>query len=126
MKTATELLQSYLDNVQDPATAASFFADDGIIELPWVQASAQGPAAIEKFIASLLVKVPDFRFKNIRFWIQTLDKVFAEYDVEALVVSTGKMYRQTYAGVLIAENGKIKMLHEALNTVAAAQAFSKD
>jgi hypothetical protein len=42
------------------------------------------------------------------------------------VVSTGKMYRQTYAGVLIAENGKIKMLHEALNTVAAAQAFSKD
>jgi len=125
MKTATELFQSYLDNIQDPAAAAALFADDGVIELPWVNTHVQGPAAIEKMLAGLLVKVPDFRFKNIRFWIKTPDKVFAEYDVEALVVGTGKMYRQTYAGLLVAESGKIKLLHEALNTAAAAQAFSK-
>jgi hypothetical protein len=66
------------------------FADDGVIELPWVNARAEGPAAIEKFIAGLLAKVPDFCFQNIRIWIQTPDQVFDEYDVEAPVPSTGR------------------------------------
>jgi ketosteroid isomerase-like protein len=74
----------------------------------------------------MLAKVPDFRFKNLTYFIQTPDKVAAEYEVEALVPATGKIYRQTYAGVLLAENGKIKLLHETLNTLAASQAFSKD
>ena len=69
---------------------------------------------------------PDFRFKNLTYFIQTSDKVAAEYQVEALVLDTGKIYRQTYAGVLFAENGKIKLLHETLDTLAASQAFSKD
>jgi ketosteroid isomerase-like protein len=96
------------------------FADDGVLELPWVKARAQGPAAIEKLIAGILVKVPEFQFKNIKFWIETPDKAFAEYEVEAAVVDTGKIYRQTYAGLLIAQNGKIKLLREALDTAAAA------
>jgi len=126
MKDATELLTAYLSKIQDPAAAAGLFAADGVIELPWVNARAEGPAAIEKFIAGLLAKVPDFRFQNIRIWIQTADQAFGEYDVEALVLSTGKIYRQTYAGRLVAENGKIKLLREALNTTAASWAFSKD
>ena len=126
MKTATDLLHAYLDSIRDPAKAAALFADDGVIELPWVKAHAQGPAAIEKLIAGILVKVPEFRFKSRRFWIETPDKAFAEYDVEAAVVDTGKIYRQTYAGLLIAQDGKIKLLREALDTAAAARAFSKD
>jgi hypothetical protein len=46
--------------------------------------------------------------------------------VEALVPSTGKTYRQTYAGRLVAEKGKIKLLREALDTKAASQAFIND
>lgn len=46
--------------------------------------------------------------------------------METPVLDTGKVYRQTYCGVLIVENGKIKLLREALNTAAAAEAFSKD
>lgn len=126
MKTATELLQAYLDNIRNPAKAAALFADDGVVELPWVKAHAQGPAAVEKLVAGILVKVPDFRFKDIKFWIETPEKVFAEYGVEALVVDTGKIYKQTYAGLLIAQEGKIKLLREALDTNAAASAFSKD
>jgi ketosteroid isomerase-like protein len=126
MKNATELLTAYLAEIQDPAAAAALFADDGVIELPWVKARAQGPVAIEKFIAALLAKVPDFRFQNIRIWIQTPDQAFGEYDVEALVVSTGKIYRQSYAGRLVAENGKITLLRESLDTVAASWAFTKD
>ena len=74
----------------------------------------------------MLAKVPDFRFKNLTYYIQTPDKVAAEYQVEALVLDTGKIYKQTYAGVLIAENGKIKLLREALDTIAGSKAFSKD
>lgn len=126
MKTATELLRAYLDAIQDPASAAAQFADDGVLELPTVNAHARGPAQIEKLIAGLLAKVPDFRFQNVRMWIETPDKAFGEYSVEALVPSTGKTYKQTYAGVLLAENGKIKLLREALDTLAASRAFTKD
>ena len=126
MKTALELLQSYQDSIQTPAAAAALFTEDGVLELPTVKAHAQGRAAIEQLISGLLAKVPDFRFKNFKLWIDTPDKVFGEYSVEALVVDTGKIYQQTYAGVLIAEGGKIKLLREALDTAAAARAFSKD
>ena len=126
MKTALELLQAYQDNIQTPAAAAALFAEDGVLELPTVKAHAQGRAAIAQLISGILAKVPDFRFKNFKLWIETPDKVFGEYSVEALVVDTGKIYRQTYAGVLIAEGGKIKLLREALDTAAAARAFSKD
>jgi ketosteroid isomerase-like protein len=126
MKSATELLEAYLNNIRTPKVSASQFAEDGVLELPWVQAHAQGPAAVEKLIAGLLARIPDFRFKNLTYYIQTPDKVAAEYQIEALVVETGKIYKQTYAGVLLAENGRIKLLREALDTVAAAKAFSKD
>jgi ketosteroid isomerase-like protein len=125
-KTAPELLRAYLENIRKPSVAAALFAEDGVLELPWVKAHAQGPAAVEKLLAGLLTKVPDFGFKNTKFWIETPDKAFAEYQVEALVVDTGKIYQQTYAGLLIAENAKIKLLREALDTAAAARAFSKD
>ena len=64
MKNATELLKAYLSEIQDPAAAAALFADDGVIELPWVDARAQGPVAIEKFLTGLLAKVPDFRLRT--------------------------------------------------------------
>ena len=126
MKSASELLEAYLSNVRTPKISASQFAEDGVLELPWVKAHARGPAEVERLLTGLLVKIPDFRFKNLTYFIQTPDKVAAEYQVEALVVDTGKMYQQTYAGVLLAENGKIKLLHETLDTLAASKAFSKD
>lgn len=126
MKTALDLLKSYLDNIQHPPVAAALFADDGILELPTVNAHAVGPAQVQNLVAGILKRVPEFGFKNLTVWIETPDKVFAEYSVEAVVADTGKVYRQTYAGVLIAENGKIKRLREALDTAAAAAAFKKD
>jgi ketosteroid isomerase-like protein len=126
MKNATELLRAYLSEIQDPTAAAALFAEDGVLELPTVGAHAQGRAAIEKLIAGVLAKVPDFRFQNMHIWIETPDKAFGEYSVEAPVPSTGKIYRQTYAGLLLAENGKIKLLREALDTLAASRAFTKD
>ncbi|NGZ84326.1 nuclear transport factor 2 family protein [Duganella aceris] len=131
MKTATKLLNDYLANIQNPAAAAALFAEDGVLELPslkslGINARAVGPVAIESFIAGLLKNVPDFRFKDIELLIDGEDQAFGEYSVEAKVLSTGKLYKQTYAGRLVAENGKIKLLREALDTLAAAKAFTPD
>lgn len=128
MKTASQLLTAYLDNIQNPAAAAALFADDGMLELPTLGASARavGPTAIAAFIGGLLKKVPDFRFKDVRLYIDNGDQAFGEYSVEALVPSTGKLYKQTYAGVLLARDGKIRLLREALDTHAAVQAFTQD
>lgn len=121
--TAPALLRAYLASIRTPAAAAALFADDGALELPWIQVRAQGPEAIGRLITGLLAKVPDFAFHDIRFWIETPDRTFAEYAVDAEVVASGKPYRQTYAGLLIAEGGKIQLLREALNTAAAVEAF---
>jgi len=125
-RTATELLLAYHESIHEPARAGALFADDGVLELPWVNVRARGPEAVSGLVAGIRKKMPEFRFKNVQFWIQTRDKVYAEYQVEAPVIDTGKVYNQTYCGVLIAENGRIKLLREALNTAEAARAFSKD
>ena len=129
MTTAASLLKQYIESIRDPKAAAALFADDGILELPYLASigpttGAQGPAAIERFIAGLLNKVPDFKFKNVQLLIDTPAQAFGEYSVEALIPSTGKVYKQMYAGRLVAENGKIKLLRESLDTVAAQKAFS--
>jgi len=126
MKTALEHLKAYTDNARNPAAAGAFFADDGVLELPTIKVHVTGPAGVEGLLTGLLKRVPDFKFQEFKVFIDTPDKAFAEYSIEALVPETGKVYRQTYAGVLIAENGKIKLLREALDTAAAAAAFKKD
>jgi ketosteroid isomerase-like protein len=129
MKNAVQLLQMYLESIQSPGAAAALFAEDGVLELPYLESlgivpRVQGRVAIEAFISSLLSKVPDFKFGNVRFLIDTPDQVFAEYSVEALVPITGRIYRQMYAGRLVAHEGKIQLLRESLDTVAAAKAFA--
>ncbi|SDG03634.1 MULTISPECIES: nuclear transport factor 2 family protein [unclassified Duganella] len=128
MKTPAQLLNAYLDNIQNPAAAAALFAEDGVLELPSLgpNVRAVGPVAIEAFIGGLLKNVPDFRFHNVQLFIETADQAFGEYSVEANVLSTGKLYKQTYAGRLVAKDGKITLLREALDTLAASNAFTPD
>ncbi|MGY5956430.1 nuclear transport factor 2 family protein [Kosakonia sp. BK9b] len=128
MKTAVQLLQNYLDSIQHPGIAAALFADEGVLELPYLQTlglphRAQGPAQIEAFITGLLAKVPDFRFRHIQFFIDTPTQAFGEYSVEAAIAGTDRIYKQTYAGRLVAEGGKITLLRESLDTLAAWRAF---
>ena len=125
-KSAKQLLLAYLTQIQEPEKAAAVFADDGILELPTIHVRVQGPDGVAGLVKGLLKKVPTFTFGEPTFYIETPDRVFAEYSVEAVVPDTGKTYAQTYAGVLIAENGKIKLLREALDTAAAANAFRMD
>jgi uncharacterized protein len=118
MKTAKELLQTYHSNIQNPDAAASLFAPDGAIELPYLASLGQswrseGPENIKNMIAGLLKMAPDFKFINIKYYIETPDQVFAEYEVDCLFNS--KPYKQLYMGRLVAEKGKIKLLREGMN-----------
>ena len=118
MKTAKELLQAYHSNVQNPEAVAPLFAPDGAIELPYLASLGQGwrtegPENIKNMIAGLLKMAPDFNFINIKYYIETPDQVFAEYEVDCLW--NGKPYKQLYMGRLVAEKGKIKLLREAMN-----------
>ena len=128
MTTASDLLNSYLMTVRSPDEAAALFAEDGAIELPYLASigfpvRTEGPAAIAAFLKSLLEAIPDFQFQNIQLHIATPDQAFGEYDVEATIKATGRVYRQSYAGRLVAEKGKIKLLRESLDTVSAARAM---
>ena len=118
MKTAKELLQAYHSNIQNPVAVAPLFAADGAIELPYLASLGQswrteGPENIKNMIAGLLKMAPDFRFINIKYYIETPDQVFAEYEVDCMF--NGKPYKQMYMGRLVAENGKIKLIREAMN-----------
>lgn len=131
MRTASELLHTYLDVIHDPHAAAGLFAEDGVVELPYLASlglltGAKGRTGIEAFIASLLSKMTNYAFKDVRLLIETPEQVFGEYEVEAVVNSTAKPYRQMYAGRLVAAEGRIVLLRESLDTVVAQRAFSPE
>src|SRR5688500_17816802 len=112
MKTAPELLRDYLKFIPEPQKAAALFAEDGVVELPYVNARAQGPGEIEAFLTNVLQQIPDFAINDVQILIETPEKAFGEYRVEAAVPATGQIYKQHYFGMLVAENGKIKLLRE--------------
>lgn len=118
MKTAKELLQDYHSNIQNPAAVGALFSKDGAIELPYLASlganwRTEGPENIRDMIAGILKIAPEFRFINIKYYIETPDQVFAEYEVDCLW--NAKPYKQLYMGRLVAENGKIKLIREGMN-----------
>lgn len=129
MKTAKELLLGYLQNINDADTTIELFAADAAIELPYLasldkQWRWEGRDVLHNFIKSFPKGYEDFAFKNIQILIDTPEQVFGEYQVEAVFKKTGKVYHQTYMGRLVAENGKIKLLREALNLVEVTKAMT--
>jgi hypothetical protein len=118
MKTAKELLEKYHNSIQNPDEVAKLFAPDGAIELPYLASLGQGwrtegPDNIRNMWAGLRKVAPEFKFIDIKLFIETPDQVFAEYSVDCKW--NGMRYQQTYMGRLVAENGKIKLLREGMN-----------
>jgi uncharacterized protein len=69
---------------------------------------------------------PDFGFKpqDTKVLIETPDQVFAECTAHTTAAGTGRLIHHLFAARLVAHNGKIKLLRESLNVVAAAQALN--
>jgi ketosteroid isomerase-like protein len=124
---ARRLLLAYTANISDPDFISSLFAEDGAIELPYLESiglptRTVGPEAIREFIIGLLQVIPDLGFDTVDIMIETEDQVFGEWSVER-TTAAGRLFSQTYAGRLVAENGKIKLLRESLDLVRAARAM---
>jgi uncharacterized protein len=124
MKTAKELLQAYI-NGSAPESAA-LFADKGALELPYladlgVEPRYEGPKNIGTFLSFLHEKMyPNFRFVDVKIYIDTPDQAFGEYTIHQKSGISGKNVHQRFFGHCVAANGKIVLLREALNVLAAA------
>jgi len=131
MKTAKQLLQTYLDAISagEMEKAIALFDGDGAIEFPYfgsvnLPTRYQGPEALRKFFAPVVNGADNFKFQNIKIFPGADDNhVSGEYQVDAVIKKTGRRYRQLYGGRLIAENGKIKLLREFCDTVEVARAM---
>lgn len=122
MKTAKELLLEYLENVGHPDLQIELFADDAALELPYLTSLGmpgrwEGREVLYNFLGNLPKTFPGFAFRNIQIHIDTPEQAFGEYEATATIAANGKAYAQHYMGRVVAENGKIKLLREALNMV---------
>jgi hypothetical protein len=124
MKTAKELLQAYIDG--SALGAAALFADNGALELPYlaslgVEPRYEGPKNIGAFLTFLHEKMyPGFKFIDVKIYIDTPDQAFGEYTIHQKSGISGKDVHQRFFGHCTTDNGKIVLLREALNAIAAA------
>jgi uncharacterized protein len=124
MKNAKELLQAYIDG--SALQAAALFAPDGALELPYladlgVEPRYEGPENIGAFLTFLHEKMyPNFKFVDVHIYIDTPDQAFGEYTIHQKSGISGKNVHQRFFGHCVAAGGKIVLLREALNLLAAA------
>lgn len=129
MKSARDLLLEFLNAFPSAAKAAMLFADDGVLEIPYlktvnIQSKSEGPWEIEKFLTTLIEMVPDWKYSNIKILMEDKDQVFAEYEVHALATHTNRRFDQLFFGrLVINDQYKIKLLREAQNLVITARAL---
>src|ERR1700728_4865496 len=122
VKTAKELLLEFTaSGLADPDAAAAMFSDDGVFELPYIAdfgfpARYIGHKEIGDFFAFVRELYPGFVFENVTILIDTPEQVFAEYEFTAVSTKTGRTIHQHFFGRLVAKEGKITLLREALNS----------
>jgi hypothetical protein len=128
VKTAKELLLEFTAlGLGNPDAAAAMFSDDGAFEMPYIAdfgfpGRYVGHKEIAGFFAFVRDLYPGFVFENVTILIDTPEQVFGEYEFTATSTKTGRKIHQLFFGRLVAENGKIKLLREALNAVEVARA----
>ena len=123
------LLLKYLASIGDPDRAAALFAEDGVLELPFlrslgVQPRYTGRSEIAGCLRQLRKLYPDVAFapNDINVLIETPDKTFAEYVTHMTAAATGPLLHQLFTGYLVAEAGEIKLLRESFNPLTVARA----
>ena len=129
MKTAKDLILGFTaSSFREPAKAAAMFAEDGAFEMPYLAdfgfpSRYVGREEIASFFQMVRDLYPGFEFENVTVLIDTPTQAFAEYEFTAVSSKTGRTIHQLFFGRLVAENGKIKLLREALNNAEVARAI---
>jgi ketosteroid isomerase-like protein len=129
VKNAKELLLEFAaSSFREPQKAGAMFAEDGAFEMPYLADFGFSPRyvgeeEIARFFQTVRDLYPEFEFENVRVLIDTPTQVFSEYEFTAVSSKTGRTIHQLFFGYLVAENGKIKLLREALNSAELARAI---
>lgn len=130
MTDAKSILTQLLDTIPDGASTAQLFAEDGVLELPYLQSLGmepryQGRQAIHDFYEFVQTIYSEFRFKpeDTTVLIETPDKIFAEYITHSTARATGRRIHHLFTCYLVVQSGQIVLLREMLNVVAGAQAL---
>ncbi|HTL07099.1 MAG TPA: nuclear transport factor 2 family protein [Chitinophagaceae bacterium] len=125
---AKDLFLSYLQNLGNPSKIIDLFHQDAAIEIPYLQSLGmpwqwKGRDTILAFLQGLPSVFSGFIIHNIHMHIDTPGQAFGEYEVQCTVVATGLPYHQRYMGRLVAENGKILLIREALDMAEVAKSM---
>ena len=130
MLDAKTLLKEYLGSFRNREKASALFAADGVFEMPFfvslgLPSRFEGPEGVRGLISTVLEFYPEFEvnLEDVVIHIDTPDQVFAEYPVHVTAAPTGRLTHHLFMAYLVAENGKVALLRESLNTVAAASAL---
>ena len=131
MNDAKTLLLDLLSVIPNGAKVAQFFAEDGVVELPFLHSLGmptryQGRAQIKALYDQVGSMYAGFEFRpeDIKVLIDTPDQVFAEYITHAMSAGKGRTIHHLFAGRLVAQSGQVKLLRESINPLAAVQALS--
>jgi len=128
-KAASELLKDYLAfSMRDTKKTAAMFSENGAFEMPYLAdfgwpTQFLGREKLADFFKKVRNLYPGFQFENLVIHMQTPEQVFAEYEFTGASSVTKRNVTQHFFGWLVAENGKIKLLREALNAAVLAQAL---
>jgi hypothetical protein len=116
---------------RDPNKAAEMFAEDGAFEIPYlatfgVPSPYKGRHAMAGFFQLVRDLFPVLEVENTKVLIDTPERAFGEHEFAGVSGKTGRSVHQLFFGRPVAENGKIKLLREALNSFEVARAAVPD
>jgi ketosteroid isomerase-like protein len=132
MTIASDLLESHIHLLTtDSAKWQTLIAEDLVWELPYGPsigdpARLEGRGQVMRHVNWFLSAVQDPRFFELKvFAFADPEAAVAEVKAEAVIRSTGRIYRQEYVVFLRAAGGKIAFLREYFDPTRAALAMDK-
>jgi len=130
MTIASDLAQRHVETlVADNTRWQTLIADELLWELVYAPSIGHpvrlsGREDVMRHVTWFLDAVEDFHFFDLRVYpFADLEAAAAEVRAEALIKSTGRVYRQEYIFLLRAKSGKITHLREYFDPVRAAKSM---
>ena len=127
---ATDLLQQHIETlVDDAARWETLITDDILWELAYAPsvghpARLSGRAEVMRHVTWFRGAVDRFRFFNLAIHpFEDPTGAVGEVEVEGIIKSTGRVYRQNYVVFIRATDGKIAFIREYFDPVRAAKAM---
>ena len=132
MATTADLVHEFTQSFRagNVEKVVELFAEDATFEVLYlssvgIHSHYHGHDEIRGFLDAVIELYPDWAFgpADTKILTDTADQAFAEYISRPTAVATGRTIEHLFMGRLVAGSGKIKLLREVLNTVAAARAL---